>query len=157
MMFTREASAVMEADPWNDRLDTDRLDLVEQAADVQSASAASNLGGTFWQLVQFQSDDGTTLTPKDSTRYTIAFTAEGQMHVRVDCNRGRGTWTSTDPNQLVFGPIALTRAMCPPSTLYDRVVQDLPLVRSYVLQDGRLFLSLLSDGGIYEFEPMSNP
>jgi len=28
-----------------------------------------------------------------------------------------------------------------------------PFVRSYVLKDGRLYLSLMADGGIYEFEP----
>jgi para-nitrobenzyl esterase len=163
MLFTLEANAVMEADPWNDR-----LNLVEQAADAQfsgstgstgstGSNAISDLGGTAWQLVQFQSGDGTVLTPDDPTKYTIALTAEGQVSLRIDCNRGRGTWTSEEPNQLVFGPIATTRAMCPPSELYDRVVRDLPFVRSYVLQDGHLFLSLLADGGIYEFEPMNNP
>jgi para-nitrobenzyl esterase len=157
MMFTLEASAVMEPDPWNDR-----LNLVEQAVDAQSSNAqtsnaASDLGGTSWQLVQFQSGDGTVLTPDDPAKYTIAFTAEGQVSMRIDCNRGRGTWTSEEPNQLIFGPIATTRALCPPSSLFDRVVRDFPFVRSYVLQDGHLFLSLMADGGIYEFEPMSNP
>ncbi len=32
--------------------------------------------------------------------------------------------------------------------------EHLPLVRSYVLKDGHLFLSLMADGGIYEYEPM---
>ena len=50
--------------------------------------------------------------------------------------------------------MALTRAMCPPGSLHDRMVRQLPFVRSYVIQDGRLFLSLLADGGIYEFEPV---
>jgi para-nitrobenzyl esterase len=27
-------------------------------------------------------------------------------------------------------------------------------IRSYVVKDGRLFLSLMADGGIYEFEPV---
>ena len=151
IMFTLEASAIMEADPW-----TDRLDLVERVANAQTSNAVSDLGGTSWQLVQFQSSDDTTLTPDDRAKYTIAFTAEGQVSMRIDCNRGRGTWTSSEPNQLVFGPIATTRALCPPGSLFDRVVQDLPLVRSYVLQDGHLFLSLMADGGIYEFEPIDN-
>jgi len=29
-----------------------------------------------------------------------------------------------------------------------------PPYRSYVIKDGRLFLSLMADGGIYEFEPV---
>ncbi|GAB4241909.1 MAG: carboxylesterase family protein [Elainellaceae cyanobacterium] len=154
MMFMLNASAMMEPDPW-----TERLDLVEQAADAQSASAssaASDLGGTSWQLVQFQSGDGTVLTPDHGSKYTIAFQADGGLNVRIDCNRGRGTWISSEPNQLQFGPLALTRALCPPGSLHDRIVQDWEFVRSYTLQDGHLFLSLFADGGIYEFEPIGN-
>lgn len=156
LLFTLEGNSVMATDPWNDR-----LNLVEQAADAQSAESngsntASDLGNTSWQLVQFQSGDGTVLTPDDPAKYTIAFTAEGQVSLRIDCNRGRGSWTSSEPNQLVFGPIATTRALCPPNSLYDRVVQDLPLVRSYRLNEGHLFLSLMADGGIYEFEPIGS-
>lgn len=43
--------------------------------------------------------------------------------------------------------------MCPPQSLHDRIVKHLPLVRSYLIKDGHLFLSLMADGGIYEFEP----
>jgi para-nitrobenzyl esterase len=68
---------------------------------------------------------------------------------------GRGTWKSPGPNQLEFGPLALTRAMCPPGSLHDRIVKQWPFVRSYIIKDGRLFLSLMADGGIYEFEPLS--
>ena len=32
----------------------------------------------------------------------------------------------------------------------------MPYVRSYVLKDGDLFLSLMADGGIYEFEASAN-
>ena len=68
--------------------------------------------------------------------------------------RERGTWKSSGPNQLQFGPLALTRAMCPPGSLHDRIAKHWEFVRSYVIKDGHLFLSLMADGGIYEFEPM---
>ena len=147
MMFTLDDGAVMEADPWKER-----LDLVELAVDTQSL--ANKLGGTSWQLVQFQSGDGTTLTPDDRAKYTIAFNADSSVNVRFDCNRGRGTWQSSEPNQLQFGALALTRALCPPGSLHDRMVKDWEFVRSYILKDGHLFLSLMADGGIYEFEPI---
>jgi para-nitrobenzyl esterase len=76
------------------------------------------------------------------------------VSVRIDCNRGRGTWDSAGKNQLQFGPLALTRAMCPPESLHDRIVKQWPFVRSYMMKDGRLFLSLMADGGTYEFEPV---
>lgn len=61
---------------------------------------------------------------------------------------------SSGPNQLQFGPLALTRAQCPPGSLHDRVVKDWEFVRSYILKDGHLFLALMADGGIYEFAPI---
>jgi len=33
------------------------------------------------------------------------------------------------------------------------MVKQLPFVRSYVIKNGHLFLPLMADGGIYEFEP----
>jgi para-nitrobenzyl esterase len=111
------------------------------------------LGNTSWQLVQFEGGDGTVLTPDDGTKYTLTFNADGSLAARIDCNRGSGAWKSTAPRKLELGPMALTRAMCPPESLHDRIVNHLPYVRSYVIKDGHLFLSLMADGGIYEFEP----
>jgi para-nitrobenzyl esterase len=115
-------------------------------------SAAESLGGTSWQFLKFQSGDGTVLRPDDKTKYTLAFGADGSLSARIDCNRGRGTWKSSAKNQLELGPMALTRAACPPGSLHDHIVKQLPFIRSYVIKDGRLFLSMMADGGIYEFE-----
>ena len=82
----------------------------------------------------------------------VAFGGDGLVNVRFDCNRGRGSWKSSGPNQLQFGPLALTRALCPPGSLHDRMVKDWEFVRSYTLKDGHLFLALMADGGIYEFD-----
>jgi putative lipoprotein len=128
------------------------------ACSIFGQAAPSNAGGelvgTSWQLVKFQSGDEKTLAPKDNSKYTVAFEKDS-VRVRIDCNRGHGTWKSAGPSQLEFGPMALTRAMCPPEPLNDRLPKDWEQVRSYVLRDGHLFLSLLADGGIYEFEPVS--
>jgi len=124
-------------------------------AQAPPPAAAPSLGGTSWQLVQFQGSDDTTLTPDERAKYTIAFGPDGQLSARIDCNRGRGTWTSPGPGQLQLGPLALTRAMCPPGSLHDRLVKHWSFVRSYVIKDGHLFLSLMADGGIYEFEPLA--
>lgn len=57
-------------------------------------------------------------------------------------------------NQLQFGPLALTRAKYPGGSLHDHIVKQWGFIRSYVVRDGHLFLSLMADGGIYEFEPV---
>jgi len=123
-------------------------------AQAPAGNAAGDLGGTSWRLVKFQGSDDKTLTPDDPTKYTLRFESNGSVSVRIDCNRGRGTWSSSGPHQLEFGPLALTRAMCPPAPLNDRIAKDWAYVRSYTLRDGHLFLSLMADGGVYEFEPL---
>jgi putative lipoprotein len=45
--------------------------------------------------------------------------------------------------------------MCPPARLNDRLTKDWEYVRSYTINNGHLFLSLMADGGNYEFEPVS--
>ena len=37
--------------------------------------------------------------------------------------------------------------------MHDRVAADWDAVRSYTIKDGHLFLSLMADGGTYEYEP----
>jgi para-nitrobenzyl esterase len=119
------------------------------------ASAAGGLAGTSWQLVKFEGGDGTVLTPDDKSKYTIAFGLDGRVSVRIDCNRGSGTWQSAAPPQLEFGPLTLTRVACAPAPLNERMERDWPYVRSYVMRDGHLFMALMADAGIYEFEPMA--
>ena len=112
------------------------------------------LGGTSWRLVEFEGGDGAVLMPDDREKYTIVFETDGRVSVRVDCNRGSGPWRSDGPNHLMFGPLALTRAMCPSGSMHDQIVRNWEYVRSYALEGGHLFLSLMADGGIYEYEPM---
>jgi para-nitrobenzyl esterase len=125
-------------------------------ASCKSASpqvvSPGGLEGTSWRLVQIVSSDDTTRAAIDRSRYTIGFGAAGVLNVRFDCNRGRGSWKSTDSGNLEFGPLALTRAMCPMGSLHDELVRQWPYVRSYLLKDGRLYLALMADGGTIEFE-----
>ena len=123
-------------------------------SEVRAQTPPPGLGGTSWQLVRIQSMDDKVTTPDDRSKYTIAFGTDGRVNMRIDCNRGSATWKSPEPNQLVFGPMAMTRAMCPPGSLHDRVVKDMGNVRSYTIKEDHLFLSLMADGGVYEFEPL---
>jgi heat shock protein HslJ len=117
-------------------------------------SPSSGFAGTSWQLVKFQSMDDTVRTPDDRSKYTIEFEDGGKLTARIDCNRGIGTWATSGESQIEFGPLALTRAQCPPDSLHDQIVRQWPFIRSYVMRDEHLFLALMADGGIYEFEPI---
>ena len=129
---------------------------VAPAAQVPPQEDEAGLEGTSWRLVKFEGSDETVLTPDDPSKYTFTFEPAGRFTARIDCNRGKGTWKSSQPSHLEFGPLGLTRAMCPPGSLHDQIVKLLPYVRSYVLRDGHLYLSLMADGGIYELEPLGS-
>lgn len=122
-------------------------------APVTGPAASAGLQGSSWRLVQISMSDGVTKPAIERSRYTIGFGENDVLNVRFDCNRGRGSWKSSGPNNLEFGPLALTRAMCPMGSLHDDLVRQWPYVRSYVVKDGRLYLSLMADGGTIEFEP----
>jgi para-nitrobenzyl esterase len=111
-----------------------------------------SLAGTSWQLVRFQGGDGAVRVPDEKSKYTLAFGADGKFNVRFDCNRGFGGWKSVGASQLEFGAMGLTRAACPPESLHDQLVKHWPYVRSYVINSGYLYLSLMADAGTYQFE-----
>jgi heat shock protein HslJ len=124
--------------------------------------APTALAGTSWQLLAIDSMDdaqGTT-RPGNPSRYTVTFGADGRAAFQLDCNRASGEWKATPADadarsgQLIFGALASTRAMCAPGSLDQALLRHLPYVRSYLLQDGQLHMSLLADGGILHWVPM---
>ena len=130
------------------------------AASASSASSKSPLANTQWRLVEFQSMDdaqGTT-RPSDPSRYTMRLDADGTVTMRLNCNRATGTWSATpssDPSngQFSFGPLAMTSALCPPPSMDESIAKQSQYIRGYLIKDGRLYLSLMADGGIYVWEP----
>jgi heat shock protein HslJ len=127
------------------------------AATTESQSHVS-LAGTSWQLHAFQSMDdsqGTTVVD-EPVKYTMTLNSDGNAAFRLDCNRGMGGWDSTpsasgDGGSLRFGPIAVTRALCPQPDLGEKLARDLDYVRSYRIVQGKLYMALMADAGIYEW------
>ena len=128
-------------------------------AGCSSATASDPLVGTTWRLVSIESmsDEQPTATIDDPAKYTVTFGADGRAAFQVDCNRGNGSWTAaaaaSDSGSLTFGPIALTRMFCPQPSADTTVAADLGRVRSYLLADGKLHLSMEADSGIMHWEP----
>lgn len=128
-----------------------------------SAGASDALTGTSWQLVGIDSmapGEQAGLTIADPTKYTVSFGEDGRAAFQVDCNRGSSTWQATpaapDSGSLVFGPIALTRMFCPQPSDDARVAAALGQVRSYLISDATLHLSLEADGGIMNWKPAAS-
>jgi heat shock protein HslJ len=125
-----------------------------------STPTADPLIGTTWQLltIESMSDEQPSTTIESPSEYTVTFSDDGQAGFRVDCNRGKSTWTteagSSDSGSLTFGPIGLTKMMCPQPSADAKVAAALGQVRSYLLSDGQLHLSLEADSGIMHWEPL---
>jgi len=125
-------------------------------------ASAQPLTGT-WRFVEFESssDEIGTIRPDDPGKYTMTLEAGGRVTMRLDCNRATGTWTA-DPadgesGSFTFGPLAMTRAQCPPPSLDTRIARDAEYVRTYVLRGDRLHLNLMADGGNYVWERAGGP
>jgi heat shock protein HslJ len=127
------------------------------AGPTASAETASGLAGSAWRLVKISSMDDTVHTSPDSAAYTLEFVTDGSVRIQADCNRGTGSWTSDAPGQVQFGQIAATMAICPPGSLHDIYMAQFQWVRSYVIENGHLFLATMADGSIIEFQPAPPP
>jgi hypothetical protein len=79
--------------------------------------------------------------------------------LRLNCNSASGTWSAhagpdRSSGRFEFGPLAATTALCPPPSVDGQLTKQAPYFRSYLLKDGRLYLSLMADGGIFVWEPL---
>lgn len=120
------------------------------------AASSVQLAGTQWRLVEFQSMDDTKgiARPSEGSLYTMWLHGDGTVTMQLNCNRATGTWSAkpgsdTASGRFEFGPLAATRALCPPPSMDESIVVQSSFVRSYLVKDGRLYLSLMADGGIY--------
>ncbi len=99
--------------------------------------------------------DDTTDLPGDPGLYTLQFGRDGSITLTADCNMGTGSWSSDSPGQLRFGEVTATEAECAEGSIHRKYVSQFQWVRSYVLENGHLFLATMADGSIIEFEPMT--
>jgi heat shock protein HslJ len=113
----------------------------------------ANLAGTSWRLVYFQ--PGTVganpVVPPRVDRYTADFLADGTLALGLDCNRATARWAAIPSwrGALSVTAGAMTRAHCGDGALDGRIAQDLEKIRSFKVEDGRLFLALEDGAGTY--------
>ncbi len=139
--------------------------VINQASANESATKTTSnkkLEGTQWRLVEFQSMDDATgvLRPHDPSLYTMSLHSDGRVEMHLNCNRAQGNWSAKPSSDgtsgnFEFGPLASTLAICPPPTMDEHILAQAEYIRGYLLKDGRLYLSLMADGGIYVWEPNS--
>jgi len=94
-----------------------------------------------------------TVRPSDPSAYTMRLNRDGTVTMRLNCNRASGSWFAEPGSdgasgRFEFGTLAATRALCPPPSMDENIAANARFIRSYLLKDGRLYLSLMADGSV---------
>jgi para-nitrobenzyl esterase len=123
---------------------------IAQAPEPAGGSIPPELRGTAWRWV------GVTSPPESFTvdqpdRYTLSFIEGDKVALRADCNRGIGSVASSSPGALAIGPLAMTRARCPPGSLSDRFARDVSRAIRFLIRGDELQLELPADAGVLRF------
>ncbi|TVR93213.1 MAG: META domain-containing protein [Spirochaetaceae bacterium] len=136
-------------------LEYDRARFGEEGLQLEryNREPTPSISGTEWQLVEIQMMNDRVFVPQTPSHYTAQFASEGSFSARADCNRLSGSYADID-SQLLLGPIASTKALCPAGSLYEIYTNAIHAAHSYVLQDGEFYLSFGPDSGIMRFEPV---
>ena len=115
--------------------------------------AASDVLAGMWRLIEFQSlsDEEGIKKPRDSSRFEMTLLEDGRVEAQFDCNRAFGQWNlspgaSITNGGFTFGPMGSTKALCAPPNLDEFILAQFQYIRSYWLEDSRLYLSLMADG-----------
>jgi heat shock protein HslJ len=85
--------------------------------------------------------------------YALTFNDDGTFFARLDCNLGQGTYTSSAPGSIFMELGATTRAMCPPDSLGDAMIQMFGPAQNYRFEeDGAvLVFPWVADGPVDYF------
>ena len=91
-----------------------------------------------------------TIDVAEPNRYTLALD-EGRAAIRFDCNTGGGEYRIAE-GQLSFGPLLSTRMACGPESQDAVFSKELAQIRSFFVEDGKLYLEMPMDAGTMQFE-----
>jgi heat shock protein HslJ len=120
------------------------------ACSTQSRQSQASLSGSSWSLVAYRAVSGAETLPERDDQYQLHFHPDGRLSAQIDCNRGSGSWQTTDQQAgLRLGPLALTKMMCPPAALTMQLPAAIETIQSYRILEGQLQLQAAGDAGSY--------
>ena len=120
---------------------------------ARAAEAASRVPPELqgvWRWVS-ATNGGKRLSVATPDRYTLTFPDAGHIALKADCNRAAEGVTFGDDGALKIGPMAMTRAMCPPGSLSDRFAQDVERSTHWSVEGGALALTQPAGAGTLRF------
>ncbi len=117
-----------------------------------SPSPTPRLAGTTWRWTALTTPDGVTSNVNRPLRYTVLFSDTGQLQLRLDCNRGSGTYR-VEGNALSITATATTRRACGAGSAWQAFLEALNQAQAYEQADDSLIIHL-SDGRALTLAPL---
>jgi len=124
--------------------------LIPTTAGASGVPETDKINGVVWIWQHTRYNNDTEVIPPDPTHYTMVLNTDGTINVRIDCNRGGGTY-SIDEGSITIEVTHTTRAMCPPDSLDQTFIKDVNAARVYFFSEGDLSLDLKYDTGTMKF------
>jgi heat shock protein HslJ len=112
-------------------------------------TSAEAVVGIIWHWEATQGRDTTIHVPQPQL-YTLLLQPNGAVALRLDCNRGGGSY-KISAGQLSFGPVTQTRVACPPGSLGGEMAGSLRKVVGFHTEGDLLFLELNAGLGTMRF------
>ncbi len=125
----------------------------EALAGASTAPAAPEFVGVTWNWEEFIDNAGVqNVKVADPANYTVTFAEDGTVAMKADCNQAVGSFSLDGSNLAVtLGPVTL--AMCSAESLGEEFLVHLTSVATAGIEDGKLLLDLMADGGTMIFAP----
>ena len=103
-----------------------------------------------WMWLDTTNADDTVNQVIIPTNFTVLFMENGDLAVRLDCNRGMGAYTIAGQSiDIKMGPTTLMA--CPEPGLGTEFAMQLDSAAAFFFQQGQLFLEREADGGSMRF------
>lgn len=120
------------------------------------AAGPNTLVGPTWHLMEIETGNSSAfLTSEQQAVHTLTFGEDSSLRMQLDCNRGTADWTSGEANGITtisIGPVASTRAFCPPPSYGEDLAATLPSTRNYSMANDGKNLIIGTGQIVYIFE-----
>jgi heat shock protein HslJ len=106
--------------------------------------------GVYWSWGGSRYNNDTEIVAVDSSKYGVAFHADGSLEIHTDCNKVSGGYKAEGKSiSITLGPSTLMA--CPPNSQEQKFLKDLEGVVIWFFEKGTLYLDLKYDTGTMNF------
>jgi heat shock protein HslJ len=127
------------------------IEIIDKSAPEPTRDMTAELIGLTWEWVRLVDPVQGNRSVPNPADYTLVFNEDGSFYVQADCNNGSGSYVASGERlMMAVGP--MTRAMCPPESLFDQYLSLVNSVRRFQIDGSQLLLHLQGEGRYMVFE-----